>query len=83
MNEITIRCGVTEQGEVPLAYEDWGDRGRLVRYFCFFSYNILMVGGHPPLCSQGVTRRKVHYGTVSGQPEEKRARQGRARRDHR
>lgn len=25
MKEITIRCGVTEQGEVPLAYEDWGD----------------------------------------------------------
>ncbi len=25
MNEITVRCGVTEQGEVPLAYEDWGD----------------------------------------------------------
>ncbi|MBH3035285.1 alpha/beta fold hydrolase [Serratia sp. CY32780] len=25
MNEISIRCGVTEQGEVPLAYEDWGD----------------------------------------------------------
>lgn len=28
-------------------------RGRNAGVFCYFSYNILMEGGHPPLCSQG------------------------------